>query len=86
MLNEALWSLIAKYLAGECTEEETASIEAWLHNENNSEFFKELENTWKSHEPAYEAGNFNIHYCWEILTYKIKTYQKETYKGMTLFE
>lgn len=67
MSDHAPWPLIAKYLAGECTPEETTTINAWLENIDNRLLFDEIKSGWEqqlmpsSEEPDIEKGLSRLH-------------------------
>jgi ferric-dicitrate binding protein FerR (iron transport regulator) len=45
------WTLIAKYLAGECSPEEKLTMEWWLEEPHNQALFQNIKASWQSAQP-----------------------------------
>lgn len=53
MHEQVNWNLLARHLAGECTAEESAQLEAWLaESPDRKQFLAELEEVWEVTGPA----------------------------------
>jgi transmembrane sensor len=59
MSDQTPWPLIAKYLAGECSEEEKLAMEWWLEEADNQILFEQVKTSWLE-QSAYEISeDFN---------------------------
>ncbi len=66
--------LVAKYLAKECTNEEKATLEAWLsENSDNAARMKEIERIWEASGKENQLDNiFNTELDWAVLQSRIE--------------
>lgn len=79
------WELIAKYLAGECTEAEKQELESWLEeNTQNSILFQKMNKVWQKSADVSTDFMPNIDAAFHKISQKIDLHPKET-KIRTLF-
>ena len=63
------WSLLAKYLSGECNSLEKNEIETWINaDSDNQELVKYLKIAWNTAEPGIQTSNSNT--LWQQLSKK----------------
>jgi transmembrane sensor len=55
MPNRIPWAMIAKHLAGECSEEERLYLESWLKEPGNYDLFKEIKESWKAQTSFWDT-------------------------------
>lgn len=71
MSNLVPWTIIAKYLAGECNAEERAYLESWLEVPEHYTLFKELEETWKVDVKMEKYREYDIEKGLNLLNKKL---------------
>jgi len=70
------WSLLAKFLSGECSNEEIIEVENWLEVEpENERIFLSMQNVCKTPEEAFEPSDVKA--LWKELTEKAGIYAEE---------
>lgn len=68
MSNEANWDLLAKYLAGECTEAEQQQVGAWRQADaRNQQLFEHLARVWERSPQDYAQAQPNSAALWQRL-------------------
>lgn len=65
------WAIIAKYLAGECSEEERLYLESWLEEPDHSTLFKEIKESWETQSSAWNNKSYDIEKGLQRLNSKI---------------
>jgi ferric-dicitrate binding protein FerR (iron transport regulator) len=81
MKDENMWDLLGKYLGNECSEEEKKEVQEWLNSDpSNSNFYKELQETWKITQGIQLHFQPNLEIAWQKINAEIKSVEKQTGK------
>ena len=69
MYDQINWDLLAKYLAGECTEEEKSLVENWVAADPlNEELFEYLKSVWEA--SGEESMQWDVDDAWQKVAVK----------------
>ncbi|AKD58221.1 FecR family protein [Spirosoma radiotolerans] len=60
MSDSTPWALLAKYLSGECSQDERLQVEQWLEIPENFTLFQSIEAAWRKVTPLREAERFSL--------------------------
>jgi ferric-dicitrate binding protein FerR (iron transport regulator) len=72
--NKTDWKLLAKYMAGEISEQENTALSRWIESSaENKALFMDIKSDWKKMEMMKER--FNVDKAWDTVHQKIKTGQ-----------
>jgi transmembrane sensor len=70
--NKINWELLAKYLSGECNDEETVPIQEWIESsDKNKIFFKNIQSDWNKINLARNMKKVDVDNAWENLKQRI---------------
>jgi len=80
VIEQTDWALLAKYLSGDCSEDEQNKIQIWINSSaENQKTFELMKNVWQSSDLTYQPSD--IKKIWNNVVKKAGIYEDTKIKG-----